>query len=97
MLKLPLFGPLILKSAMANLSLVMANLLKAGVPVVRVLEICTQASNNVVIPFFFLANLHKSASLNKILSLLEENSVIVCLKMKYKIVVRIILTYVIIN
>ena len=48
-LKLPLFGPLILKSAMANLSLVMANLLKAGVPVVRVLEICTQASNNVVI------------------------------------------------
>ena len=27
----------------------MANLLKAGVPVVRVLEICTQASNNVVI------------------------------------------------
>ena len=48
-LKIPLFGPLILKSAMANLSLVMANLLKAGVPVVRVLEICTQASNNVVI------------------------------------------------
>ena len=48
-LKLPLFGPLILKSAMANLSLVMANLLRAGVPVVRVLEICTQASNNVVI------------------------------------------------
>ena len=27
----------------------MANLLRAGVPVVRVLEICTQASNNVVI------------------------------------------------
>lgn len=48
-LKIPLFGPLILKSAMANLSLVMANLLKAGVPVVRVLEICTQASNNVLI------------------------------------------------
>ena len=48
-LKIPLFGPLILKSAMANLSLVMANLLRAGVPVVRVLEICTQASNNVVI------------------------------------------------
>ena len=48
-LKLPLFGPLILKSAMANLSLVMANLLKAGVPVVRVLEICTKASNNVLI------------------------------------------------
>ena len=34
---------------MANLSLVMANLLKAGVPVVRVLEICTKASNNVLI------------------------------------------------
>ena len=48
-LKIPLFGPLILKSAMANLSLVMANLLKAGVPVVRVLEICTKASNNVLI------------------------------------------------
>ena len=48
-LKIPLFGPLILKSAMANLSLVKANLLRAGVPVVRVLEICTQASNNVVI------------------------------------------------
>ena len=48
-LKLPLFGPLILKSAMANLSLVMANLLRAGVPVVRVLEICTKASNNVLI------------------------------------------------
>ena len=48
-LKLPLFGPLILKSALANLSLIMANLLKAGVPVVRVLEICTSASNNVLI------------------------------------------------
>ena len=48
-LKLPLFGPLILKSALANLSLIMANLLKAGVSVVQVLEICTSASNNVLI------------------------------------------------
>ena len=48
-LKLPLFGSLIQKSALAKLSMVQGNLSSAGVPVLESLDICASAMTNLVI------------------------------------------------
>jgi len=48
-LKLPLFGALIQKSALAKLSMVQGNLSSAGVPVLESLDICASAMTNIVI------------------------------------------------
>lgn len=48
-LKLPLFGGLIQKSALAKLSMVQGNLSSAGVPVLESLDICASAMTNLVI------------------------------------------------
>ena len=49
LLKLPIFGALSTKSTHARLALIMANLMKAGVPIIQVLEICTTVTNNIPI------------------------------------------------
>ena len=48
-LKLPLFGSLIQKSALAKLSMVQGNLSSAGVPVLESLDICASAMTNLII------------------------------------------------
>ncbi len=48
-LKLPLFGSLIQKSALAKLSMVQGNLSAAGVPVLESLDICASAMTNLII------------------------------------------------
>ena len=48
-LRLPLFGALIQKSALAKLSMVQGNLSSAGVPVLESLDICTAAMTNIII------------------------------------------------
>ena len=48
-LRLPLFGELIMKSTFSRLSLVMSNLMRAGVPILQVLEIGTNVSTNLPI------------------------------------------------
>ncbi|MBT6530645.1 MAG: type II secretion system F family protein [Arenicellales bacterium] len=48
-LRLPLFGPLIQKSALAKLSMVQGNLSAAGVPVLESLDICVSAMTNIAI------------------------------------------------
>ena len=48
-LKLPLFGTLVQKSALAKLSMVQGNLSAAGVPVLESLDICASAMTNLII------------------------------------------------
>ena len=48
-LKLPVFGDLILKSLLARISLIMGNLSAAGVNLLESLEIAKSVSNNVVV------------------------------------------------
>ena len=48
-LKLPLFGDMILKSMLARVSLIMGNLSAAGVNLLESLEIAKSVSNNVVV------------------------------------------------
>jgi type IV pilus assembly protein PilC len=48
-LKLPLFGSLVQKSALAKLSMVQGNLSAAGVPVLESLDICASAMTNLII------------------------------------------------
>ena len=48
-LKLPLFGDMILKSMLARISLIMGNLSAAGVNLLESLEIAKSVSNNVVV------------------------------------------------
>ena len=47
-LKLPLFGDIILKAAIARIALLMANLFAAGVSIVEILRIAENASNNIL-------------------------------------------------
>jgi type IV pilus assembly protein PilC len=48
-LRLPLFGPLLHKSAIARFARTLSSLLRAGVPVLTGLEIAAEASSNVVV------------------------------------------------
>ncbi len=48
-LKLPIFGEMILKSMLARISLIMGNLSAAGVNLLESLEIAKSVSNNVVV------------------------------------------------
>ena len=48
-LKLPLFGEMILKSMLARVSLILGNLSAAGVNLLESLEIAKSVSNNVVV------------------------------------------------
>ena len=48
-IKLPAFGPLILKSIYAKLAMVLANLLDAGVPIIEALEISSRVTTNILI------------------------------------------------
>jgi len=48
-LKIPLFGELIKKSTFARISLVLANLLGAGVSIIESLEISSKVTNNIII------------------------------------------------
>ena len=48
-LKLPVFGDLILKSLLARISLIMGNLSAAGVNLLESIEIAKSVSNNVVV------------------------------------------------
>jgi type IV pilus assembly protein PilC len=48
-LKIPAFGPLIIKSIYAKLSMVLSNLLNAGVPIIEALEISSRVTNNILI------------------------------------------------
>ena len=48
-LKIPLFGSLVLRSEMASLSDTLSTLVNAGVPIVEALEKCIVASNNQII------------------------------------------------
>ena len=68
-LKLPLFGNLIFKSTFSRLTLVMANLMKAGVPIINVLEIGTNVSTNLPIKDA-LSNVKKDVLTGKELSVL---------------------------
>jgi len=49
MLKLPIFGTLILKSSIANFSRTLASMLSSGINILEALEISAQTSNNEVI------------------------------------------------
>ena len=48
-LKLPIFGDMILKSLIARVSLIMGNLSSAGVNLLESIEIAKQVSNNDVV------------------------------------------------
>jgi type IV pilus assembly protein PilC len=48
-LKIPAFGPLVIKSIYAKLSMVLSNLLNAGVPIIEALEISSRVTNNILI------------------------------------------------
>jgi type IV pilus assembly protein PilC len=48
-LKLPLFGDLIQKSALAKIAMIQGNLTAAGVPVMECLDIASSANDNIVI------------------------------------------------
>jgi len=48
-LKMPLFGPLLKKVAVARFAQTMGTLLKSGVPVLQTLEICGKVAGNIVI------------------------------------------------
>jgi len=47
-LKLPIFGDIIMKSSVAQIALLMGNLFAAGVSVVEILAICSKASTNIL-------------------------------------------------
>ena len=61
-LKLPIFGDMILKSMLARISLIMGNLSAAGVNLLESLEIAKSVSNNVVV-LESLENVKKEFSL----------------------------------
>ena len=48
-LKIPAFGPLVIKSIYAKLSMVLSNLLTAGVPIIQALEISSRVTNNILV------------------------------------------------
>ena len=48
-LKIPAFGPLVIKSIYAKLSMVLSNLLTAGVPIIEALEISSRVTNNILV------------------------------------------------
>ena len=48
-IKLPAFGPLILKSIYAKLAMVLSNLLDAGVPIIEALDISSRVTTNILI------------------------------------------------
>jgi type IV pilus assembly protein PilC len=48
-LKIPAFGPLVIKSIYAKLAMVLSNLLNAGVPIIEALEISSRVTNNILI------------------------------------------------
>ena len=48
-LKIPAFGPLVIKSIYAKLSMVLSNLLTAGVPIIEALEISSRVTTNILV------------------------------------------------
>ena len=48
-LKIPAFGPLVIKSIYAKLAMVLSNLLNAGVPIIQALDISSRVTNNILI------------------------------------------------
>ncbi|RJP28064.1 MAG: type II secretion system F family protein [Candidatus Omnitrophota bacterium] len=48
-LKVPIFGPLVLKLTMSRFARISGTLLKAGVPILNVLDLSTKATGNVVV------------------------------------------------
>ncbi|MDC0468992.1 type II secretion system F family protein [Candidatus Pelagibacter sp.] len=48
-LKIPAFGPLVIKSIYAKLSMVLSNLLTAGVPIIEALDISSRVTNNILV------------------------------------------------
>ena len=48
-LKIPAFGPLVIKSIYAKLAMVLSNLLNAGVPIIEALEISSRVTSNILV------------------------------------------------
>jgi len=48
-LKLPIFGPLLLKIGLSRFSYILGTLIRSGIPILRALEIVSQAAGNIVL------------------------------------------------
>ena len=61
-LKIPLFGDLILKSELASMSDTLSTLIKSGIPMVEAIENCIKASSNAIIKIALTKSLKLAAS-----------------------------------